>query len=203
MSPIEANRVHAVILAAGASARFGKGNKLLAEVEGRPMLQSVVEAVRAGGVDKTVVVTGRDHASISTLLRGYAVKVALNERWREGMGTSLAKGVKELRGEKCAGILVCLGDLPFLSSRIVGKVIGVFRQDGGERIVVPVVNGRRGHPVLFPVSYAIELGQLVGDEGARSILNRSENRLMEVEVDSLEIVQDVDRQSDLPDSDSG
>ena len=186
-------KINAVILAAGASVRFGKENKLLVEVDGRPMLQRVVEAVMAGGVDETLVVTGADHDSIASLLRGYGAKPVRNERWREGMGTSLAKGVRALDGDNCAGILVCLGDLPFLSSRMVGQIIQVFRQNGGERIVVPVVNGRRGHPVIFPGSYAIKLGRLTGDEGARSILNGAGDNLTEVEVDSPETVQDIDR----------
>ena len=77
--------IHAVILAAGPSLRFGKSNKLLFEVDGRPMLQRVVEAVMAGGVDKTVVVTGADYALVTSLLRGYGVKLVRNERWPEGM----------------------------------------------------------------------------------------------------------------------
>ena len=171
------------------------------EVDGRTMLQRVVEAVMAGGVDETVVVTGSDYASVTSLLRGYGVKLVLNKRWEEGMGTSLATGVKALDGENCGGILVCLGDLPFLSARMVRRVIGVFRQEGCERIVVPKVKSRRGHPVIFPASYRKELGKIRGDEGARSLLNNAGDKLTEVEVHSPEIVQDVDRQSDLPDSD--
>lgn len=201
MAQTGSGKIHAVILAAGSSRRFGMGNKLLTELDGRPMLQRVVDAVMAGGVDGTVVVTGADHASITSLLGGYGVKLVRNERWEEGMGTSLAMGVKALDEENCAGILVCLGDLPYLSSRMVGRVIGVFRQNGSERIVVPKVKGRRGHPVIFPGSYRTELGKITGDEGARSLLNRVGDKLTEVEVHSPEIVQDVDRQSDLPDSD--
>ncbi len=193
--------IHAVILAAGPSLRFGKSNKLLVEVDGRTMLQRVVEAVMAGGVDETVVVTGADYVSITSLLGGYGVKLVRNERWPEGMGTSLAKGVKALDGENCGGILVCLGDLPFLSGRMVRRVIGVFRQLSGERIVVPKVKDRRGHPVIFPASYGMELRKLAADEGARSILNSARDNLTEVEVHSPEIFQDIDRQSDLPDSD--
>ena len=194
-------KIHAVILAAGSSRRFGKGNKLLTELDGRPMLQRVVDAVTAGGVDGTVVVTGADHASITSLLREYRVKLVRNDRWEEGMGTSLAKGVKALDGENCAGILVCLGDLPFLSARMVRRVIGVFRQEGCERIVVPKVKSRRGHPVIFPTSYGMDLGKLAGDVGARSILSSAGDNLTEVEVHSPEICQDIDRQSDLPVSD--
>ena len=201
MSELGSGKIHAVILAAGSSRRFGKGNKLLMEVNGRSMLQRVVDAVLIGGVDGTVVVTGADHASVTSLLRGSGVKLVRNERWEEGMGTSLATGVKALDGKNCGGILVCLGDLPFLSSRMVGRVIEVFRQNGCERIVVPKVKGRRGHPVIFPGSYRKELGKITGDEGARSLLNSAGDKLTEVEVHSPEIVQDVDRQSDLPDSD--
>lgn len=190
--------IHAVILAAGPSLRFGESNKLLVEVDGRAMLQRVVEAVTAGGAEETVVVTGADYASITSLLRGYGVRLVRNKSWPAGMGTSLAKGVRALESDNCEGILVCLGDLPFLTSRMVRRVIGVFREHGGERIVVPKVKGRRGHPVIFPVAYWMELGKLAGDEGARSILKKASDNLTEVEVDSSEIVRDVDTQSDLP-----
>ena len=198
MSESRKGGICAVILAAGPSLRFGERNKLLVEVDGLPILERVVGAVTGGGADETVVVTGADHESIASLLYGYEVKLVQNESWPEGMGTSLAKGVGVLEGENCKGILLCLGDLPFLSTQMVQRVINVFLQRGGKRIVLPKVKGRRGHPVIFPGSYRSELLQLTSDGGAKSILNRNGQYLTEVEVDSFEIVRDVDRQSDLP-----
>ncbi len=198
MSESRKGGIHAIILAAGPSLRFGERNKLLVEVDGLPILERVVGAVTGGGADETVVVTGADHESIASLLYGYDVKLVQNESWPEGMGTSLVKGVRALESENCKGILLCLGDLPFLSTQMVRRVIEVFRQHGCKRILLPKVKGRRGHPVIFPASYQPELLQLMGDAGARSIINSTGKYLTEVEVDSFEIIRDIDTQSDLP-----
>lgn len=192
--PIEYSIV-GIILAAGESKRFGPENKLLVEVDGVPILERVVKTISNRGVVETIVVTGKDHDEVTTLLSGYKLQLEHNENWRNGMGSSLAKGVEAVDESSCDGILICLGDLPYLSSEVVGELLSVFYKCGGERIVVPEANGRRGHPVIFPISYRAELVKLTGDQGAK-VITREANSMI-VEIKSSEILRDIDSTGDL------
>lgn len=187
----------AIILAAGESRRFGLDNKLLAKVEGVPILERVVRAVTGGGVQNVIVVTGADHEVIVTQLSGYNVTCIENGNWREGMGSSLARGAAAVDENLYSGILVCLGDLPYLSSDEVQRVIAVFEEQAGRRIIIPEHEGRRGHPVIFSVSYHSELMELSGDSGAKDILKDGYANLMAVPVDSIGIFKDIDSCTDL------
>jgi molybdenum cofactor cytidylyltransferase len=199
MSTSVSLKLCAIILAAGESKRFGKDNKLLARIGGVPILERVVKAVSHPSVGKTIVVTGHDHNVVATLLYGYAVELALNKNWKFGMGSSLAWGASCVDDDSFDGVLICLGDLPGLDTSTVTRIIEVFQESGGESIVVPENQGRRGHPVIFPISLLPGLRQLSGDQGAREILGDSKNHLQLVEVESKGIFTDVDSASDILD----
>jgi hypothetical protein len=96
-------RIGAVLLAAGASTRFGAGNKLLAELGGRPLIAHAADALLASGVDEIVVVTGRDSEQVRQILARTAVRFAHNEGWIRGMGSSIASGLRAL-GSQPSGI---------------------------------------------------------------------------------------------------
>ena len=185
-------KIWGIILAAGESRRFGKDNKLLTEIEGIPMLERVVMAVTRSAVGKTIVVAGSDYEAISSLISGYDVELIKNDDWREGMGSSLAKGTGAVEENSCAGILVCLGDLPFLDPDSINKVINAFVENECNRIVVPSRGSSRGHPVVFPVSYFEQLVQLDGDHGAKVIIKRAAQDVTVLPVESSAHFEDID-----------
>ena len=189
--------IHAVILAAGASKRFGSENKLLVELDGVAILERVVCCIAHSGVGKTLVVTGADHEAITSLLSQYDVERIQNPKWTEGMGCSLALGVEQIDPLQHSGILVCLGDLPYLKVDTVQSVIERFKKLDGSRIVQPEYNERLGHPVVFPVSYYSKLVSLSGDRGAKSIIREENEYLERLSVDSSGVLRDVDRLDDL------
>jgi len=197
MSEAEELPICAVILAAGNSRRFGSENKLLTEVEGVSIIERVVRSIGACKPDRTVVVLDKNGEKIESSIRGYDLEFAINERSEEGMGTSIARGVREVDPNCFSGILLCLGDLPFLGNDVGSKVVEAFRRNRGERIVVPRHGDLRGHPVVFPISFRPQLLDLEGDRGAKDIM-RGERSLVEVSVDLPGIARDVDTKSDLP-----
>lgn len=189
--------VVAIILAAGQSKRMGSVNKLLMEIDGVPMVERVVAAVRTAGVNEIIVVTGFESDLIEQCLSGYDIEFIRNEDYEAGMGSSLAVGAKALAKEHFDCILVGLGDLPFLNPDAIGEVLEAFEQANGDRIVVPRFQGKRGHPVAFPICYRRDLAELKGDAGARALIEREGSRVLELDLADKGIIRDLDTKKSL------
>ena len=193
----ECSSICAIILAAGSSTRFGPDNKLMVKVDGVPIVERIVKVIVECGVSKTMVVTGADHSELASLLDGYAVDILQNREWNQGMGKSLAFGVCAIPDENYSGIMVCLGDLPSLDVLVVRRILAEFEKLYGKQIVVPSYRGLRGHPVIFPIAYRSELMEVVGDNGAKNIINRDSDLVKIIDVDSSAVIRDIDKRSDL------
>ncbi len=180
-----------VLLAAGASRRMGGDNKLLLPVRGRPLVTWPAGALTGAGLEPVVAVVGRDADAVTRALSGLAVTCVRNDRHRDGMGSSVAAGVRAVPPEADA-VAVAVGDLPGLRSDLVAAVVAAFRADP-RGIAVPVFRGRRGHPVVFDLGrYRPALESLCGDAGARGVLAAHPDDVLEVPVDDPGVVQDVD-----------
>ena len=190
-------KICAIVLAAGESRRFGAENKLLVELDGVTVLERVVRCIAHSGVNRTIVVTGAEHYKVVSLLSEYTVECFHNADWQHGMGCSLAYGVSLINRREYDGVMVCLGDLPFLEINTTRHVLNRFMENEANKIVVPVCNGRQGHPLIFPVAYREELSLLKGDEGARGILRANETVIEQVHTGNDGIFRDIDRPSDL------
>ena len=185
-------KIAAIVLAAGQSRRMGPVNKLLMEIEGVPMVERVLLAIQAAGVEKTIVVTGFESDRIEERLSGYDVEFVWNENFEAGMGSSLAVGAAALAENRFDGILVCLGDLPYLKNDSIGKVIDAFKKAKGEKIVAPCFEGKRGHPVIFPSHYKKPLEGLQGDAGARALIQQEAQNLLELDLSEEGTIRDMD-----------
>jgi|TARA_B110000467_G_scaffold156276_1_gene169582 molybdenum cofactor cytidylyltransferase len=185
-------KIAAIVLAAGQSRRMGPVNKLLMEIEGVPMVERVLLAIQAAGVEKTIVVTGFESDRIEERLSGYDVEFVWNENFEAGMGSSLAGGAAALAENRFHGILVCLGDLPYLKKDSIGKVIDAFKKAKGEKIVAPCFEGKRGHPVIFPSHYKKPLEGLQGDAGARALIQQEAQNLLELDLSEEGTIRDMD-----------
>ena len=185
-------KIAAIVLAAGQSRRMGPVNKLLMEIEGVPMVERVLLAIQAAGVEKTIVVAGFESDRIEERLSGYDVEFVWNENFEAGMGSSLAVGAAALAENRFDGILVCLGDLPYLKKDSIGKVIDAFKKAKGEKIVAPCFEGKRGHPVIFPSHYKKPLEGLQGDAGARALIQQEAQNLLELDLSEEGTIRDMD-----------
>jgi molybdenum cofactor cytidylyltransferase len=169
--------IAAVVLAAGASTRFGS-QKLLAEAQGAPLVRRTVEQVLAAGLDEIVVVLGREAQAVHAALDEMQVRFVVNPDFRAGMSTSLRSGIRSLATTVEAAIVV-LGDQPGISASTILRLIEEYRRSG-QPIVVPVYAGTRGNPVLFDASVFPELASVAGDQGGREVIGRDLSRVATV-----------------------
>jgi molybdenum cofactor cytidylyltransferase len=182
----------AVVLAAGLSRRMGQA-KLLLPIRGRPVVRLTVECVLAGGIDTVVVVSGREHEVLAEALSGLPVRFAVNPTPEAGQSSSIRVGIAALP-ERTDAALIVLGDQPFLSREIIPALLAAFTRTG-KPIVVPRYRDGRGNPVLFGRAMFPELAQVVGDQGARAVIERDPSRVAGVEFDSP-MPQDIDTPDD-------
>ena len=169
--------IAAVVLAAGASTRFGS-QKLLAPVRGAPLVRRTVEQVLAAGLDSVVVVLGREHQAVRAALDDLPVRFVVNPDFRDGLSTSLRTGLRDL-GRAFDAAIVALGDQPGISGSTIASLIEEYRRSG-QPIVVPVYAGTRGNPVLFDASVFPELEAVGGDQGGREVIGRDPSRVATV-----------------------
>ena len=184
-------RVAAVVLAAGLSRRMGGPNKLLAEIDGVPVVTRVVDALLASKADPVLVVTGHQADRVMAALEGRAVRFVPNAAYEEGLGASLRAGIEAV-GDDVDGALVALGDMPWIRAAHVDALIAAFDPQGPSTICVPVHDRKRGHPVLWSARHFGEMRKLGGDVGARELLERHADAVLAVPVDDAAVHLDVD-----------
>ncbi len=186
--------IGAIILAAGQSTRMGSSNKLLADVDGKPMVQHVADAISACGFDKTIVVTGHEEEKVRDALSSYSFDFAHNEHFAEGLSSSLKTGIKafQKKAPHIDGVVVCLGDMPKITQEHLSSLVTAFSPDQAQQIVVPTHNGKRGNPVLWAANFFSEILELKGDVGARSLIGQHEESLVEVPLQTDAIFLDID-----------
>ena len=184
--------VTAILLAAGSSRRMGERNKLLLPWHGRTIVETVADALVTGGCEEVVAVLGHQSEAVATALGDRPLRTTHNPRHAEGLASSIAAGVAAAPRAD-GGYLIALGDMPGLQAATVTALRLAFSAAGAEAIVVPVTGGRRGNPVVFSHRYAAELRQLEGDVGARSLLTRHREQVVELELSDAGIFTDVSR----------
>jgi len=185
--------ISAILLGAGQSKRMGVDKLSLPWGRGT-ILGHCFNMLLGSDVQELVVVLGVQNEGLKNLFQGRTVKVVVNPYSNKGMSTSIRRGIEALR-PKSDGILIALGDQPFLKTRTINVLIHAFEQGRG-RIVVPSFRGRRGHPAIFDRKYKRELLNLEGDVGGRSVMERHPKDVRVVPVKSIGVVTDVDTWQD-------
>lgn len=183
--------IPAVVAAAGRAERFGS-DKLCFPVEGRPILERVIFALRSGGADPVVVVTGPDHPDRARLAESAGARVDDRAPPPATMLDSLVRGL-ELAPP--GPVLLCPADLPFLASETVARVVAAAGL--ADRAVVPTRGGRRGHPILVSATLRGLIPTLDPALGLRQLLRDAGEAFLTVEVTDPGIRRDVDHPTDI------
>jgi molybdenum cofactor cytidylyltransferase len=188
-------QIGAVVLAAGRSTRMAGPNKLLAEIRGRPLVRIASEEALASGASPVIVVTGHQRAEIEKALGGLPVRLAHNPDFADGLATSLKAGIRALPSDVDAAI-VCLGDMPCIDPKLMRQLMAAFAPERGVLVVVPTFEGKRGNPVLWSRRFFPDLMAIEGDVGARHLIGRYGEAVVEVPVAKGTLV-DVDTPESL------
>jgi len=181
-----------VVLAAGESRRMGRPKPLLPIYE-TTFLSHILGVLKGVGFPTMTVVLGHEAEYIRPQAEGPGVDVVINPRYHEGQLTSLHAAIRHLAEVSPAadGLLVCLVDHPLLIPVVIRRMVAAFARED-KPIIIPTCKGRRGHPVIFGRSVFGELLDAPADQGARAVVRRLPERVLELEVGDEAILTDVD-----------
>jgi molybdenum cofactor cytidylyltransferase len=171
---------------------MGVLDKLLLPVSGIPLLRRTVSSVLPCVQQIIVVVSLRLAADVTELLESDAI-VVVNPKPEDGMGSSIATGVRT--AIDAAGYLILPGDMPVVKSDTIARLVEHFEANP-DQITVPVRDGRRGQPVIFPSWAKVDLCTLAGDAGSNFLVDQNPSRIFDVQVGDPGIWRDIDRPDD-------
>lgn len=204
--------IASILLAAGASQRFGPANKLVARVGGEPIIARVARVLDGSRVDQVIVVTPpEDHPDTRQIAEALAARdrqsskvafrlVANPDRTR-GMGSSIAAGVRAL-GAEYSGVLIVPGDMPALTPAVVDRLIAAFSAAHGDAIVHAATrDGRQRNPVIWPRRLFPALAVLDGEAGGKPLIAAERaaqaGSVIAVPFDDDRLFCDIDTVADL------
>lgn len=184
--------LYAVVLAAGASTRFGS-LKQLVRVGGRPLLHTAVTRAAEITGNALLVVLGAGAAELAPLLKHSPGSIVVNQEWREGIASSIRAAVARLP-PTCNGVLLLLADQAAVTADDLRRLAGTWRKQP-KYIAAALYAGGAGAPAIFPRSAFRDLAELRGDIGAREVLRRNLDRVVRVPMPSAAL--DVNVPEDL------
>lgn len=187
-----AERVAAVVLAAGQGLRFGS-QKLLASLGDRPLLQHALDAANASSLEPIVVVLGADADAVAAGVRSGRARIVRNPDHATGQASSLRVGLRALDTNDAA--VVVLGDQPNVTAALLDALVAAQRSSGAPAVVC-AQDGRRSPPTLLHRDLWEEVDALRGDTGARELLARRGDVVVFEVAHGLAHLDDVDTQAD-------
>ncbi|MCX7682664.1 MAG: HAD-IIA family hydrolase [Anaerolineae bacterium] len=187
------SNIAAVVLAAGASTRFGQPKQLL-DWGGKPLVAHVAEVALAAGFARVIVVLGYQAGAVRAALDTRPVQTVMNWRWKEGMSTSVYAGLVALPLDTEAAIFLHC-DQPLVTPDLLRALVARFRESGAP-IVYPSLAGQQRTPVLFAAELFPELAAVSGDEGGRALIARYAHRAAMLPVSDARVLADIDTPAD-------
>lgn len=190
-------RVHGLLLAAGTSSRFGEENKLLATVDGEPIVRHAAKTLLAADLAVTVVL-GHEHERVRDALADLDVAFVRADDYAAGQSRSLQRGIEAIRNRDpdVDAAVIALGDMPDVSTATIQRLLAAYEAGAGSALAA-AYEGQRGNPVLFDAQHFDALTATGGDTGGRAVLLGAEDAAL-VETGDPGVVRDVDRPEDLP-----
>jgi molybdenum cofactor cytidylyltransferase len=194
--PPLAEALSAVVLAAGLSQRMGGPNKLLLDVSGAPLVRRVLTTLLAHPFAELIVVTGHEADAVEEALGGLDVRFVRNPRFAEGQMSSVRAGLAALEA-KAAGVMVALGDQPWLTSDDVASITAGFLRTPGCRVLVPTFEGQRGNPIVLSRASLDDILQRGGNFGCRQFITKNQDLVTTLPMPNDHVTRDIDTPEDL------
>lgn len=186
-------KICGLILTAGYSSRMGAFKPLL-PIGDMSAIEQVISALKRAGVERIVAVTGFNQELLQPVLQKNGVNSVYNERFSEGMFTSIQAGIGQALAKApfdIEGFLLMLVDSPLIPARVIDLIIERHQKDP-DAFIVPCYKGKKGHPLFIPACYSAEIQSYEGDGGLKAITNRYEHKLIRLEVGEEAVVLDMD-----------
>lgn len=184
-------KLGAVILAAGLARRMGR-QKLLLQLNGKPLLAHVLDVAGRFAWADCIAVIGQPQQALAQLCEQYHVKWAVNPFPWQGQASSIRLALEQLAPE-LDGVLFFMGDQPFISEPFIQAIVEKFSPDENMKtIVVPQYQGENGSPVLFGSAWRKSLSALQGDEGGRAILRANTGQVVYLDWPKRQVFADAD-----------
>jgi molybdenum cofactor cytidylyltransferase len=180
-----------LLLAAGLGRRFG-GNKLETPYQGK-MLGLYAAETLFSVAHRTIAVCNGDSPALAAAFAALGLEIIENRVPEAGLGHSLALGAQAARDGTGAGLIVCLGDMPFVTTGHLKALVSAFEAEDRQAIICTASGSAHMPPAIFPHAAFQQLGALTGDIGARALLQRA----IPVEAGQA-MITDIDRPEDLP-----
>lgn len=138
-----------------------------------------------------IVVTGHQRDKVEAALKGLDVQIVHNPNFADGLSTSVKTGLSAVP-QSSDGAIVCLGDMPQVRANLIDKLLDAFDPERSALVVIPVIGGKRGNPVVWSRRFFPELMALDGDVGARNMIARYAEAVAEVPFADTAALVDVD-----------
>ena len=167
-------KIKKIVLAAGESKRFGDKNKLSEIINGKPIINHILDTLfEIFDSSQLIVIVGHENKIIKNLIFNKDIKVLENLEYKKGIGTSIALGVKHLESD-IDGVMIIPADMPYINSKDLMNLETKFLELNCEKVVMPEHNSKIGNPVILPRNYFNTLKSLKEDFGARSLIEKKD-----------------------------
>jgi molybdenum cofactor cytidylyltransferase len=185
--------IAAIILAAGYSSRMGTLKPLL-KIGGETILERAIRLFSELGVGDVIVVVGHRAEQIIPIVHDCGARAVMNEQFEQGMFSSVQAGVNALNPGSEAFFVLPV-DIPLVRILTIRDLLKAYR-GGSSKIVVPVFQGRRGHPPLISAGYRKEILSYCAGDGLRGFFGKHDHFFEQVEVPDEMILFDLDTPAD-------
>ena len=186
--------VYAIVLAAGESKRMGALKQILPFGKST-VIETIITSLLKSSVDRVMVVVGYKASDVREVLKESEVEIRVNENYKKGMLSSIKCGVSAFP-QDAEAFLICLCDQPGIRPENIDVLIDSYRKSG-KGIIIPVYNGKRGHPIIFDRKYIHDIINLKEDgDGLREVVWKNSHDVLEIEVQNEAVIKDMDNRNE-------
>lgn len=187
--------ISAIVLAAGKSARMGKVDKMLLPYKESTVIGTVVDELGNSLVDEIIIVENHYCQISEHLDTNVGLKFVTNEDADEGLTSSIQCGVNAA-SKNSSGYLICLGDMPLLTSNNYNLLINNFIGVKNKVILMPIHDDKRGNPVLFSANFKEDILLLEDKSGCKPVVTANNDLVIEVPFPNSSCHIDIDTMED-------
>ena len=184
-----------IVLAGGTSSRFGEANKLLADLDGEPLVRHATRTLLEAALDAVIVVVGYEAEAVRAALAELDVQLVHNPDYDAGLSTTVEKGLRAVRDVAPNAVVFLPGDMPAVDPATVRQLVDAYRAGLGTALAA-AYDGRRGNPVLFDRQYVDALLAVDGDVGGRPVLLESDDSAC-ITTSDPGVIRDIDTLEEL------